>query len=135
MALALELIPGVHDRPVTRPFISKMYGGSSQATFSTISDDKRKERGHDYHGFLCPMASWNPYQPQIPGQPGLFFYLGEDKWDVQWPVFVSAQPNEWLYVGDYEGHHVEPLTAAEWHTQSAEVRFRISVSMTSNMTR
>lgn len=109
---------GFHDQTVTRKFLSNVYGGSSQDTFSTISDEKRRINGHEYREFLCPMRTWNPDLPRDAGAPGLFLIEGDRDLPEVLPLFVPLGDGKWLYCGESEGIRVEPLSVNEWLSQS-----------------
>lgn len=78
-------------------------------------------RGHPYTEFFFPTVMWNPYLPVIPGAPGLFFFTRTRDWPEELPLFVDVAPTKWLYLGNYKGIPVEPLTPEEWMRQAPEV--------------
>ncbi|KAG9025602.1 hypothetical protein FRB95_009965 [Tulasnella sp. JGI-2019a] len=117
----ITLVPGTHDRTITRRFLSMRYDGSSQDTFPKIGLERQAamaSRGIVYTEFLCPLPSWNPYVPLTPGARGLFFFVGDRDWSIERPLFVALGRSEWLYIGNYKGSPAESLTAEEWMLQS-----------------
>ncbi|KAG8997883.1 hypothetical protein FRB94_007386 [Tulasnella sp. JGI-2019a] len=117
----ITLVPGTHERTITRRFLSMRYDGSSQDTFPKISLERQAamaSRGIVYTEFLCPLPSWNPYVPLTPGARGLFFFVGDRDWSIERPLFVALGRSKWLYIGNYKGSPAESLTAEEWMLQS-----------------
>ncbi|EPQ59785.1 hypothetical protein GLOTRDRAFT_119736, partial [Gloeophyllum trabeum ATCC 11539] len=111
---------------VKRAFMSKVYGGSSQETFPSISPEKVAVHGRENFAYMT--LEWNPYAPRRPGRPGLFFGHG-NAFEHEGPgvldVFVRIQSHsdpQWRYNGLYEFIASPSLTPAEWAIQSPVVK-------------
>ena len=105
---------------VTRSFLSHVYGGSPQGTFPSIS--KEKFAVHGLADFMYPNLNLNPYAPEIPGAPGLFF-VADNKPAGKWPwkpiqrVIVRIEAGKWQYMGQYRMEPATSLTKDEWASQ------------------
>ncbi|KAL0580462.1 hypothetical protein V5O48_001532 [Marasmius crinis-equi] len=112
---------------VSRPFLSSLFGGSSQSTFPDIATEKIEEKltafGFAEDQWQCIKPDWNPHMPSVPGRPGLYFGSRSLKDDLtpntEWDrgicrVFACIDTSKWLYVGQYEIEYVSTLTIDEW---------------------
>ncbi|KAH6884375.1 hypothetical protein BKA70DRAFT_1339769 [Coprinopsis sp. MPI-PUGE-AT-0042] len=107
----VTLEPAIRDVCVSRVFMSKTWGGSSQRTFPPI--DKKTT-------------------PEVPGAPGLWLDV-EDTSGTWWrdrygdtPVrlftCIVKSPARWQYQGQYRIRIAKTLAKEEWRQQKAEVR-------------
>ncbi|KZO95090.1 hypothetical protein CALVIDRAFT_516764 [Calocera viscosa TUFC12733] len=104
---------------ISREFFSARYGGSSQNVFPRIGP-ARKEL-HDIGHVAFMKRDWNPELPLRPGEHGLAFCRHREIYESM-PLFVRKAENQWLYMGEYRMHKVEPLTSDEWHRQDPQMR-------------
>lgn len=108
---------------VTRLFMSKTYGGSSQRTYPNIGADFFAIHGMD--DFMYINKKYQSEAPEIPGAPGLFFCTGETHgtWTGIRRVIVSIKPGIWQYLGQYrmERSHIPFLTKEEWVAEPKKV--------------
>ena len=127
--IGLELYPIALDAALlgetfTRPFISSLFGGGVQNTFSTTGDSFLKAHpGVKKRRFMNLKLDWNPHAPQVPGAPGLFFGGGSADWTqgAIETVLICLEPGHWLYVGEYQMGRTNSLSVEEWKSQSTAV--------------
>lgn len=122
--LDIQLVAGLHDRTVNRDLLSWYYGGSPQCVFSTISEEKRVSRGHQYEMFFCPHPAWNPDIPRTPGARGLYLTVRIDEFTREFPIFVRLGSREWLHVGNYKAIRTNPLMKEDWQCLPIRVGMR-----------
>ncbi|KAH6884368.1 hypothetical protein BKA70DRAFT_140367 [Coprinopsis sp. MPI-PUGE-AT-0042] len=114
---------------VSRVFMSKTWGGSSQSTLPNIS---KKRFQHGLDDFMYPGPDCQPGTPEVPGAPGLWLDV-EDREGTWWREYygdkpmrvitrVADKPARWQYQGQYRVRLAETLTAEEWRQQKAKVR-------------
>ncbi|KAH6873712.1 hypothetical protein BKA70DRAFT_281964 [Coprinopsis sp. MPI-PUGE-AT-0042] len=114
---------------VSRVFMSKTWGGSSQSTLPNIS---KKRFQHGLDDFMYPGPDCQPGAPEVPGAPGLWLDV-EDREGTWWREHygdkpmrvitrVADKPARWQYQGQYRVRLAETLTAEEWRQQKAKVR-------------
>ncbi|KAH6884380.1 hypothetical protein BKA70DRAFT_1339783 [Coprinopsis sp. MPI-PUGE-AT-0042] len=119
----------IRDVCVSRVFMSKMWGGSSQEAFPHIGKEfyARADR------LMYPGPDSQPGAPEGPGAPGLWLDL-EDETGTHWIASggerlsacsraLCKQPCLWQYQGQYRVRIAERnMTAEEWRQQKATVR-------------
>jgi hypothetical protein len=109
---------------VSRSFLSKHYGGSTQPTFPSIGPSFRETHGEIH--WMFPNLSYNPCCAAVPGVHGLFFEA-EDVEDLAshaartFRVVVRLDSSVWLYVGEYQLILAPSLTQEEWLLQTVKV--------------
>lgn len=113
---------------VRREFLSETYGGSLQDTFPSIS--KANLDRHGYDNFMFLTLDYNPYAPQRPGYPGLFFTARMLLREQAQRAFVRLQSGVWLYIGQYIFIEAPTLTQDEWKTQTRKVSSYLNASIT-----
>ncbi|TDL29027.1 hypothetical protein BD410DRAFT_1206 [Rickenella mellea] len=108
-------------RAFSRAFISHLFGGSPQETFSRPRQDLIDRHGYD--GFMCLNTSYNPNAPGERGAAGLFFSLGAPRETPRKheKVFLRTGANLWMYLGDYEMVRTEPLSSFEYRSLNQNV--------------
>ncbi|KAH6873716.1 hypothetical protein BKA70DRAFT_1352579 [Coprinopsis sp. MPI-PUGE-AT-0042] len=125
----VTLEPAIRDVCVSRVFMSKTWGGSSQRTFPPI--DKKKFK-HGLDDFMYPGSASQSATPEVPGAPGLWLDV-EDTSGTWWrdrygdtPVrlftCIVKSPARWQYQGQYRIRIAKTLEKEEWRQQKAEVR-------------
>ncbi|RDB20340.1 hypothetical protein Hypma_012596 [Hypsizygus marmoreus] len=128
---SLELNDDLLNTPVSREFISDVYGGNPQQTFPLIGADNLKRHGYDDFMFLN--LDYNPRAPQRAGYPGLFFVCSNPKTSAVWPVtqrtFVRLDDKKWLYIGQYDLVRAAGLTVDEWKSQPHSVMMKWSTKV------
>jgi hypothetical protein len=104
----------------SREYIKDTYGGNMIHTFPPIAQ-KHVDR-HGLRNFMFLNRDFNPYAPQIPGAPGLFFECEEytKERGIQ-RVFTRLAVNEWQQEGFYELVPCLSLTKDEWRAQKPSV--------------
>jgi len=80
---------------------------------------------------MFPNNVMNPYLPEYPGAPGLFFNanvdLEDEEEDKDWigktdfELIARVASKKWRYKGTYRLRKSEPLSVEEWQQQSAAV--------------
>lgn len=124
-AIGLDPYPIVLDdnikrATVTRDWISKTYGGSSQGAEPKIN---RKKFTHGLDDFLFITFDNNPRAPKNPGDPGLLF--GPSGPACDFPkisrVIIRSKTPQWFYAGQYKFIASASLTKDEWNLQSNAV--------------
>ncbi|KIM73287.1 hypothetical protein PILCRDRAFT_731253 [Piloderma croceum F 1598] len=109
------------DATFSRQYTTDTYGGNMIHTFPTIAQ-KHVDR-HGLRDFMFLNLDFNPYAPQIPGSPGLFFecemYTKERR--IQ-RVFTRHAAGKWQLQGLYELVPCLSLTKDEWRAQKQSVR-------------
>ncbi|KAF9067941.1 hypothetical protein BDP27DRAFT_1328025 [Rhodocollybia butyracea] len=114
----------LRNTPVSRQFISQVYGGSDTSTFPRISQRNIEKHGRGYWMF------WNlekhPDAPGEPGRPGIWYDADacnlDDDFDKARHCFARISSAHWLYMGDYTSHLAEPLKQSEWLFQKSNFR-------------
>ena len=112
----------VQDFPVTRQFLSSLYGGNLQKTFLEISEEKFAV--HGLGDFVYPNLVLNPYAPETSGAPGLFFAPSDTpagQWEQVQRVISRIDRSQWQYVGQYRMAPAASLTKDEWASQTPKV--------------
>jgi hypothetical protein len=112
---------------VSRKFMSANYGGSMQATFPQIREEKLAEHGLD--DFMYLHLNYQPYAPQTPGGCGLWFSTDGDSepWEGITRVLTrDLNSAMWQYMGQYEVKAAASLEMAEWLQQDLKVRFLLN---------
>ncbi|KAG5650077.1 hypothetical protein H0H81_000854 [Sphagnurus paluster] len=66
--------------------------------------------------------TYNPYAPQRPGYPGLFYRTHATELPKIHRVFIRVKDRVWLYIGQYELVRSEPLTVQEWAVTSEQTK-------------
>jgi hypothetical protein len=118
----IPLDKATQDFPVTRQFLSSIYGGNTQRTFPEVASDKFAVHGLD--DFMYPNLNLNPYAPETSGASGLFFAPSDqpaDKWEQVQRVISRLDQSKWQYVGQYKLVPAASLTKDEWASQGAKV--------------
>ncbi|KAH8113431.1 hypothetical protein DFH11DRAFT_1601998 [Phellopilus nigrolimitatus] len=121
-AVTLEDLSLLHT-PVSRKFLSDVYGGGQRDTFPEPRKEKVAE--HGITAFMCLNLAYDPLAAQMPGAPGLFFSCTrmENKGrkhkrsERVYPCINRIDANQWLYLGDYELIDGRVLTLDEWRSQ------------------
>ncbi|KAG7092142.1 hypothetical protein E1B28_008515 [Marasmius oreades] len=120
--------------PVSRAFLSNVFGGNTQRVFPTLSKKnlrKMEDEGFALDQWACMTSALNPFLPTLPGVHGLFFALRELHDDLSpieyWKlgvcrVFSFLDQSKWLYVGHYEFSYGKTLTPDDWKNLPLEVR-------------
>ncbi|KAH8115785.1 hypothetical protein DFH11DRAFT_1305101 [Phellopilus nigrolimitatus] len=116
----------------TRATLSKECGGNTQDTFPKINSTFTAQ--HGYTRFMCLSLDYNPWAPQKPGAPGLYFALRDKK---TWPesneiVITRYAENEWNVMGSYKIKKSAPLTDKEFQRLPEVVRNTWVKNVTSN---
>jgi len=114
---------------VSRWYLCDVYGGSPVDTFPSIIKERLDK--HGLNDFMYPNLDMNPFGPQMPGSPGLFFGIAtpgntiEDSEDVDhaqiYRVISRLQSGIWQYQGQYKMALVPSLTPQEWSSQDWKV--------------
>jgi hypothetical protein len=116
---------------VSREFMSAEYGGNQSALLPPIAH--RKVMEHGFNDFMYPTFWFNPYLPQCPGDPGLFFRIddGTKIWDNNLHYWENRRPIQRVlvqenakiqrYVGQYILIRMGDLSKEEWSAQSQTV--------------
>ncbi|KAG6873605.1 hypothetical protein C0995_013978 [Termitomyces sp. Mi166 len=110
------------DFTVCREFTSSQYGGNPQQTFPTLSKDNQAR--HPYRDFMYLNLIYNPYAPQRPGHPGLFYKTTLPELPKELRVLIRIEHGVWLYLGQYELIPAAPLTKEEWAAKSDQTKER-----------
>jgi len=117
---------------VSREFMSAEYGGNQSALLPPIAH--RKVMEHGFNDFMYPTFWFNPYLPQCPGDPGLFFRIddGTKIWDNNLHYWENRRPIQRVlvqenakiqrYVGQYKLIRMGYLSKEEWSAQSQTVK-------------
>ncbi|KAF6743056.1 hypothetical protein DFP72DRAFT_152457 [Ephemerocybe angulata] len=126
----VEMDQALRDEAVSRAFMSKVYGGSSQRTFPKPRPEKIDE--HGLNDFMFLPEDYQPSAPFTPGAPGLWLNVqndgeGPNVYDGQIKRLFSridkqSSPRLWLYQGQYELKVVKSLTIREWQAMDKPVR-------------
>jgi len=110
-----------------RHYLHHLYGGSFVDTFPRPI--RLKVQFHGLDDFMCLRLDYNPHAPVNPGDPGLLFtYRSADRLGKcaaglnRVFVRIQASPALWQYMGQYRLYQSEPLTKAEFSSQSSMVR-------------
>ena len=100
-----------------------IYGGSPIDTFSNVDPVKFRERG--YGRFMCLNLLYNPFAPQFPGAPGLFFALRDhSRWPRARELVISRYgPHRWNYMGIYNIQKGAALSAQEFSSLDESVSY------------
>ncbi|KAG5643239.1 hypothetical protein DXG03_001288 [Asterophora parasitica] len=125
--LPLDLDDDLLYYTVSREFISDVYGGNSQSTFPSIAPDKLHH--HGYSDFMFLNITFNPYAPQRPGFPGLFYRSRTTNLPKFHRVFIRIKSAAWLYLGQYELVRTDPLTTQEWAASSKQAHIRVRIAL------
>lgn len=116
------------DAYFSRWYLCNVYGGSPVDTFPTIRKELLDKHGLD--DFMYPNLDMNPFGPQIPGSPGLFFGIAtpgeiEDSEDIDdsraYRVISRLEAGKWQYQGQYRMAFALPLSPQEWSVQDWKV--------------
>ncbi|TDL21503.1 hypothetical protein BD410DRAFT_789615 [Rickenella mellea] len=107
---------------ITRNFLSKFYGGGKRNTWSYPKKEFVDQ--HGINSFVCLTLEYCPYSPQRPGAPGLHYgHSHLEAWAVpREKIFTRLAFGEWLYQGEYTFLPCQPMTTAEYLSQSASFR-------------
>ncbi|KAA1477495.1 hypothetical protein DENSPDRAFT_844664 [Dentipellis sp. KUC8613] len=120
----ITLNPVLSHVPVSRGFMSAVYGGNGVETFPAIGKDQIEEHGLD--SFVYMSLDFNPAAPHGPGHPGLWFNTEPFTFDGTskgpWRMFVRLRANAWLYVGQYIFFVMEDLSQEGWLLLPEEVQ-------------
>ena len=115
----------IRDTSVSREFMSKHYGGSTQRTFPNIGAKHISK--HGIKRFMYVSLLFNPHSPQFPGLPGLFFDPDlEGRWPGRWKTFTRFQANEWQFMGDYVIEPTDPLSKEDWAELDPKVTWALT---------
>lgn len=126
----LPIYPAPSSHTFTRTLISNVFGGSVRALVSAPAAHRVKS-GNTLN--FCCRPKWAPWGPRIPGETGFIFVdpIGPEAGNLPNPgpngltVFYRVRQSEWLYLGQYRGSIIEPLSGAEWATIPEKVLLRI----------
>ncbi|KAJ7476964.1 hypothetical protein B0H11DRAFT_1305882 [Mycena galericulata] len=148
----IDLKKDILDVTVRRDFMSKEYGGNSQAMCPKIAPNFVERTGMKY--FMYPNLLFNPHCPEVPGAPGLLFHVGcpgtsgegedekrvaggdnkddeeledeeeeEDDDDFEsWILICRLAQGIWQYQGQYVQGPAPRLTTQEWKQQPSKVK-------------
>jgi hypothetical protein len=123
------------DATFSREYISDTYGGNTVHTFPSIA--KKHVDRHGLNDFMHLNLYFNPYAPQIPGSPGIFFECESyTKERGILRVFTRHAAGKWQPQGLYELIPCLSLTKDEWRAQKPSVSchhlsYRFHVCLTS----
>ncbi|TFY58421.1 hypothetical protein EVG20_g8158 [Dentipellis fragilis] len=118
----ITLDPALRDVPVSRVYMSAMYGGNSIETFPPIGEEMLAKYG--FNDFCYITLEYNPSAPTEPGHPGLWFNSSPNEQEHPTPyrTFVRLRATQWLYVGQYQFIQSPYLSQAEWVMQAKRVQ-------------
>ncbi|TFK65835.1 hypothetical protein BDN72DRAFT_177815 [Pluteus cervinus] len=103
-------------------------GGSIRLAFPNIAEKRHEKTG--LRNFAYANIDLHVHAPQVPGAPGLFFFIGRDRMEhTSEPMhtFTKLQGGDagaeavWCYMGLYQFSGAPPLTKEEWATQTPKV--------------
>lgn len=116
---------------VSRILMGQLYGGGQQVMFPKPSPATRRD-GIDNLGFI--QRAFNPYAPQHPGAPGLFFFMNP-LWHGEFNkrLFVRVSTSKWLYLGLYRFIPARPLSVAEFMRLEPEVTTSLLLFLVSRL--
>jgi len=113
----------------SRQQFSDRWRGSIQNTWVDIKTTVGPIKGGTE--IMFPNNVMNPYLPEYPGAPGLFFNanvdLEDEEEDKDWigktdfELIARVASKKWRYKGTYRLRKSEPLSVEEWQQQSAAV--------------
>ena len=108
----------------SRDYLKDTYGGSTIKTFPEIA--QKHFNRHGLRDFMFLNLDFNPFAPQIPGSPGLFFECETNitRRRVQ-RVFTRLAVNEWQPEGLYDVIPCLSLTKVEWQAQKPAVSYHL----------
>ncbi|KAA8901703.1 hypothetical protein FN846DRAFT_956736 [Sphaerosporella brunnea] len=99
-----------HHQGFTRSLLSKIIGGSPQATWVKPASSKNYPyRLHPSHLYICVKRDLNQWLPKRPGEAGALTVFREDKaiavHNRIYPLFICHDRNNWVYYGHYRFLH------------------------------
>ncbi|TDL19456.1 hypothetical protein BD410DRAFT_752131 [Rickenella mellea] len=121
--LEIDVPTEILEGTINRKFLSNVYGGNMQSTWSYPKDEFVQQ--HGIKSFACLTLEYNPHTPQRPGAPGLYF--GHSHL-LTWPgppeelVFTRLSSADWLYQGKYKFIRCNPMTESEYCLQPTSFR-------------
>ena len=123
-----DINPAMVEAHFSRWYLCDVYGGSPVDTFPTIRKELLDKLG--LNDFMYPNLDMNPFGPQMPGSPGLFFETAtpgaiEDLEDINrsrsYRVISRLEAGKWQYQGQYRMGLAPSLTPQEWSSQNWKV--------------